>query len=420
MARLRDETRAEHAHVEALPFSSALAAGELPLASYIAFLQALRTIYAVFEQAMEQAKHPLLGAVWNDALRKLPWIEQDLAYLQPHPATGLSIAELRAQLVAQRIRYHATNDPIALLGYLYVLEGSTLGGQVLQFQAAQTLGLSRAGGLAYLSSYEKSTKARWTSFSARMNQIGTDVAEQNRMVAVAREAFKGIAEIIEALHPIEAYPPHNPVQTLNPEAGSHAIPSDSRELQAALRAGERSWRHFPYYAWRYSERGERFTRSDSAWLVTLSFHRLEIVEHQIMWLGRLLSSRGMPQWMLELHLAVLYEELITAAPEKQTAYMVLQHAAAILAAMRRRYISDEVLHALSMAFDLHVGHDWSARLPRTGGLLAAAVADEAAGIIQAVNSIEPWMTDPARFPPVWIEAVQLTIQQAREQAGSVQ
>ena len=31
-----------------------------------------------------------------------------------------------------------------------------------------------------------------------------------------------------------------------------------------------TYRIFPYYAWRYGERGQRFTQSDSAWLAHLN------------------------------------------------------------------------------------------------------------------------------------------------------
>jgi hypothetical protein len=48
-----------------------------------------------------------------------------------------------------------------------------------------------------------------------------------------------------------------------------------------------------------------------------------------------------------------------------------------------------------------------------GSLLVSAVADEAAGVGQAVPQLESWATDPARFPPEWIAAVRNTIAAAR-------
>ena len=416
MDRLRLETRDQHLQVEALPFFDALQTKDLPLASYAGMLRAFCIVYEVFEHMMSRAQHPKLNAVWDDSLRKLPLIDRDIAYFQSRGLPDAPVALLRAHLLTQHVRHRAHDVPVSLLGYLYVLEGSTLGGIVLKDQIARTLKLSDSEGLAYISSYGKQTKARWKEFGARMNSTVDDLAEQDQVVAAAQEAFRGIGHIIDALYPFEAHPTGDLVRTLNPAAGSHAIPLDARELQAALRAGERTWRKFPYYEWRYGERGQQFTRSDSGWLVTLSAHESVVVNQQIRWLGRVLASRGMPQWMLELHLDVLHEELVASIPENHALYTRLRDAAEELRQMRRKSISDQVLAALVAQFDHQVGSEWSARLPLTGGLLAAAVADEQAGISRAVTSIESWLTDPSRFPSQWIEAVQLTIQAARQHA----
>ena len=210
-------------------------------------------------------------------------------------------------------------------------------------------------------------------------------------------------------------PAANSLNALNPEAGDHAVCSDPRELQAALRAGERSWRRFPYYEMRYAQRGRRFTRSDSAWLVSLARHGAAVVDGQIAWLGLVLASRGMPRWMLELHLEVLHAELSAASPGHEGCYATLLGAAAMLRAQRLAHIDEVVFAALSTAFARQVGDEWDARLPETGALLVAAVADEQEGIARAVPSIAGWMSDPSRFPPVWIDAVRSTLDRARQQ-----
>lgn len=413
MARLREATRQEHLRLEALPFFQALIAGDLPLVSYVGLLRGLSVVYEGFEQAMVQAHHPSLLAVWDPSMRKLPLIDRDLAYFQRFDLPQTPVAILRAHLLAQAIRGRAHDNLVSLLGYLYVLEGSTLDGIVLRKHLARTFTLLGADGLAYVSSYERETKTRWTALNQRMNAVLVDGSEQDGIIIAAAEALTGIGQMIAALFPFDANPPRDLVRELNPVAGSHAITTDARELAAALRAGERSWRHFPYYQWRYGERGAQFTRSDSAWLVTLAAHAQPVVDQQIRWLGRVLAARGMPQWMLQLHLELLYEELVAAIPEHGSTFVQLQRAADSLRVQREHYLSDQELTAHSAAFDQQVGQEWSTRLPRTGGLLAAAVADEQAGIMQAVTSIEGWMTDASRFPSHWIAAVHRTIQRAR-------
>jgi hypothetical protein len=202
-------------------------------------------------------------------------------------------------------------------------------------------------------------------------------------------------------------------RTLNAEAGNHPVTADPRELAAALRAGERTWARYPYYAARYGERGERFTRSDSGWLATLAEEEPGRAIEQARWLGRVLAARGMPQRLLEVHLATLVEELTAAVPERAARYAVLARASEALAAARAAHVDDARLAALDRAFDARVGAGAAARLPRSGEIVAAAVADDLAGIPRALASVEAWFCDPARFDAAWIEAVRATIEDAR-------
>jgi hypothetical protein len=211
--------------------------------------------------------------------------------------------------------------------------------------------------------------------------------------------------------------PREILATLNSEAGDHAVVSDPRELEAAVRAGERSWRRFPYYERRYAARGQKFTRSDSAWLASLAEYGLATASSQVTWLGRVLASRGMPRWLLELHLEVLHDELSRAIPGKTATYAVLLGVASTLRSMRQAHVPDALFTELTASFAGQVGSEWDSRLPETGALLAAAVADEKAGIALAVPSLAIWMTDASRFPARWIAAVEATIERARAHAG---
>jgi hypothetical protein len=190
-----------------------------------------------------------------------------------------------------------------------------------------------------------------------------------------------------------------PLNWLNPAAGEVAIPGDARELEAALRAGRISWRIFPYLAWRYGARGELFTRSDSAWLVTLSAAPPERIRQQIGWLGSVLSNRGMPRWLLERHLDVLVRQLVHAVPEKKESYEKLAAVAGELARERRACVPDEAFESLAEGLAAQVGFASSRLLRGTGRLLVASVADEKAGIKNAVARLTGWLTDPARFEP---------------------
>jgi hypothetical protein len=249
-----------------------------------------------------------------------------------------------------------------------------------------------------------------------MNLAVIEPAEQERVVAAACEAFEGLARVFRALYPIQPQTARPLAASLNPEAGAHPIPSDPREIEAAVRAGELCWQRFPYFEWRYAGRGKKFASSDSAWLVTLAEQDQAQVDQQVEWLGQVLAARGMPRLTLETHLELLYQELIIAVPEKQQSYGKLLSAANRLANSRRSHIDDETSRTLVADFDSAIGPEWSARLSKMGELLVSAVADEKAGVKNSVESIELWLSDAARFPQTWINAVRATIQTARAEA----
>lgn len=204
-----------------------------------------------------------------------------------------------------------------------------------------------------------------------------------------------------------------PAHTINPDAGTYPITDDAAELEAAARASERSFAEFPYYDWRYGERGRRFGSSDGAWLALVAHHEQAEIDRQVLWLGRVLASRGMPRLLLERHLELLHDELATALPVRGERYAKLLRAAEMLRGERRAALNDETFRALAAGFDAAVGAEWSGRLPRMGEVLVAAVADERNQISEAVPNLVGWMTDPGRFPPPWIAAVHATVENAR-------
>ena len=416
LERLRDATREVHARVEALPFFVALQAGALPRADYVTFLEAMATIQEALEQAAATAHEPLLAACWHEDLRRLPLLQHDLLHFQAERSDTVSRPLLHAIMLAEEIALRERRDPPSLLGSLYVLQGSALGGLVLRPQVAWAFDLRGTDGLAYLAGTGQQTRRVWSAFTAALNTAVLAPALQQRVVDAALEAFDGMEQLIGSLYPRATDAFATLASTLNREAGSHAITADPREIRAALRAGARSWERFPYYEWRYGRRGRRFTRSDSAWLVTLAGLPQVVVDRHIAWLGQVLAARGMPRWLLELHLEALHDELVSAVPERQDDYRRLLRAAQRLREQRTAVLSNDVWRSLEATFDAAVGTGWAQRLPGSGGLLAAAVSDEVAGVKNAEASLAGWMLDPARFPTSWITAVRQTLAEARRQA----
>ena len=192
---------------------------------------------------------------------------------------------------------------------------------------------------------------------------------------------------------------------LNPEAGSHEVTMDARELEAVNRATDRSWNEFPYWDARFGERGRRFSLSDGAWIVTLCLGTAAHAIEQVRWLGALLSSRGMPQILLERHLVILHEELGSRR------YAHLLKGSRELARQRRSKIRQSAFDQLSKRFEEATAD--VAPFPGMGVLLVSAVCDEALGIEHAVTNIVNWAEEGERYRERWIGAVRSTIEKAR-------
>lgn len=419
MDLLRERTRDHHRRTESLPFFQQLAAGKVPVERYLEMLRALEIVHESLEEQAATCAHPAVRRVFTDDMRRLALLRRDLDEAGFDRRGAATPALLEAEVLAERIRRWAHDEPMGLLGCLYVFVGSTLGGA---FIAGLTLRAQRAPSVsgrlpvAYFTNGGRPTEPLWDGFSRRMNAALAGAADMERAALSACATFDAIAAVLGHLAaPREAHRP--PVGVLNPDAGYHPITDDLREIRAVLRAGAETWRRYPYYEHRYGERGRRFARSDSAWLAMLAQFPEQYVLEQAAWLGRVLSARGMPRLLLEDHFTALHRHLCSAVPEQKGAYDKLRGARDMLRRERLSAIAEGPFEALAAAFDAGVERLEGSTVRNMGRILVAAVADEAAGLTAAVTSVDAWVTDPARFSPAWTEAVRSAIAAARRAAG---
>ncbi len=188
---------------------------------------------------------------------------------------------------------------------------------------------------------------------------------------------------------------------VNPDAGRHEIATDATLLRAGVRASQRSYDATPYYRLRYGGRGARFASTDTAWLISLADHEEEQALRHVRWLARVLANRGMPSWLLERHLGELVTELRSVAPED--AVGSLPATSESLAATRREHVGDDLMQDTERWAVEALGDDLPFR--DTGLLLAAATADELAGVTNDDRPYVGWLTYPERLRPEATEAL---------------
>jgi heme oxygenase len=417
MTRLRDETRVYHARLEAMPYFRALIAHQLPLDSYVNQLRALSIIHGVMESQLACSDETHVKAVWDERLRKFPLLESDLGFFAPRVILDATDPVNSALAMAAKIGLRQVEQPVSLLGYLYVMEGSTLGNQMHQPDITETFQLDDGDGVRYYASYRDAVHSQWRAFASVMDRVLVAADVQDLVLQGAHEAFCGLEELYRILYPLDGKHRCLHATRINPEAGNHPIPQDEREIQAALRASGRSWLEFPYYGLRYGERGRRFSESDTCWLATLITLDEEKALKQVQWMCRLLGARGMPALMMEQTLLFLAEELTRAVPDKAVLYQRLRATALVLRAARHRIIPEALFRQLSDEFDSAVGDELARRHRNTGKLLVAAVVDEVRGVPGALQALEGFLGDSTRFPPRWVRAVAATIRQAMGHVG---
>ncbi|MGE8110438.1 biliverdin-producing heme oxygenase [Pseudomonas sp. NPDC086566] len=165
---LREGTRDCHKTLEArLPFFSPC----FDITDYRRLLQAYYGFHAPLEQHLSEYQGP--------ERHKAATLTRDLL------ALGLSEADIGALPLCQALP--TIHDEASALGVMYVLEGSTLGGQVLKRAMAERLGIGHDSGAAFLDVYGERTGSYWRSFLERLDRA--PAAEQAITVQAAIDTF---------------------------------------------------------------------------------------------------------------------------------------------------------------------------------------------------------------------------------------
>ncbi len=113
--------------------------------------------------------------------RKTPLLERDLIIL------GSSTIDVLALPLCPFIPElpHLTHA----LGCLYVLEGATLGGQVISRRLHEQFGFTAESGCAFFQSYGKDVGPMWQAFCTALTTHDTTEARRENMIAAAYETF---------------------------------------------------------------------------------------------------------------------------------------------------------------------------------------------------------------------------------------
>ena len=416
--KLRQATSEQHHRLQETEFAQAILAREVDLTAYIGYIRVLAIIHAALEKGLDSCEHSLVRQVWSDDLRRLPELLEDNDYYRYQLIPDAPAANQAALQAASHILRLSGENPIALLGCLYVLAGSTKGAQILAPRISQALQLAPGQGLSYLSRHCDPGVAEWQQASSRLDQAVTDSGSIQILTQAAQELFQYLEQAFNALWPLKQESMQFTAGALNPEAGNHPVPQDREDMVAVLRASDRSLAELPYYMYRFGDRGRRFADTDGSWLTTLPETCPQSMGQQLDWLGGVLSNRGIPKLLLARHMEILAQELAAAKPALLQRSRSLQQEAARLRTRMSLCFSRQELLNLSRVLALRLNRDKDYACWEAINLLAAAASDQAEGISGSMQSLLSWLADPVHFPQPWVQAIKDMSLQMQEKHGT--
>lgn len=154
-------------------------------ARYVQYLMTLTSVHDALEPAL--LADPELRALLDDlpSRTRVEFGKHDLASLGEAQHLRRFTAQLPMKTLAQK------------LGVLYVLEGSTLGGQVLRRELKSALGI-HDDSLRYVSGYGELTGPKWKRFLEALERGVTTDEARRQAVAAAQATFEQLQAFFEA------------------------------------------------------------------------------------------------------------------------------------------------------------------------------------------------------------------------------
>ena len=174
LARLKTETRAAHDRIEA--------AMDLDrrIAKRDGYRDLLIRFYGFHKAWEEEAADKAHDRSFFERRRKTQHLVQDLEALGLKSEDIIRLPQCRPLM--------PLSAPEAVLGSMYVVEGSTLGGAIIARDVENRLGLTAETGCAYFRSYGRDIAAMWKSFGAVLLEASSPEAD-DLIVESAQKTF---------------------------------------------------------------------------------------------------------------------------------------------------------------------------------------------------------------------------------------
>ncbi len=184
LERLRFQTNPSHKKLESLPISASVVNPEITLAQYAHYLQLMRAVMLETETNVFDAVSGIVDDI--ERRRKLPLIDCDLENIGAAPRAFDRIFDLDQKSVG------------FMLGMMYTVEGSALGGRFIGKNIESALGFTEQNGARFFYGYGHATGQYWKGFLNVLVQYAANTNDSEDIIAGATYAFDAIYDHFSA------------------------------------------------------------------------------------------------------------------------------------------------------------------------------------------------------------------------------
>jgi len=185
LQRLRAETRPHH---DAIETALELTSDAITLGTYHQTMVRFHGFYRPLEVGMQSVGGWADRGLDFGGRRKTQLLEADLRALGVQYTAELPLCT--------DLPPHATVATV--FGCLYVLEGATLGGQVISRALEKSLGITPQTGGKFFYGYGERTGKMWQVFRAALTGFAVTPYDQDEIVSAAKDTFTKLHRWIEA------------------------------------------------------------------------------------------------------------------------------------------------------------------------------------------------------------------------------
>ncbi len=199
MALLKESTADLHTKAESHPYQQRLIHGAISRDEYLQYLTQMFFVHQALENALRAVveRGHAIAMVVRDFQYQEPYLVEDLRYF------GVDMGAIKPLAVVSQFRAAIDRDvldnPLRLLGYHYVLEGSNNGSKFISKAVKKCLALNDGRGLRYLDPYGDQQREYWMQFKQDMDSIDFNPGDGELLVSAARDMFAWIYAISDGL-----------------------------------------------------------------------------------------------------------------------------------------------------------------------------------------------------------------------------